>query len=148
RFGSEEQRRRWLPDLCAGERLAAFGLTEPGGGADIPGGMRTTARLGKGEGGGGWVIDGSKSFITNAGTAITSLVTRLAITRDPPDGGRGPGGRAETSAVIVPAGTPGFTVGREYSKVGWCASDTRELAFASCRVPADHLLGERGRGYA
>jgi alkylation response protein AidB-like acyl-CoA dehydrogenase len=146
RFGTEEQRRRWLPDLCAGERLAAFGLTEPGGGSDIPGGMRTTAGLE----GGDWVIDGSKAFITNAGTAITSLVTVLAITGGQP-GGRGgapDGGRPEISAIIVPAGTPGFTVGREYSKVGWCASDTRELAFASCRVPADNLLGERGRGYA
>jgi butyryl-CoA dehydrogenase len=142
RFGTEEQRRRWLPDLCAGERLAAFGLTEPGGGSDIPGGMRTTARLD----GDQWVIDGSKAFITNAGTAITSLVTVLAITGGRP-GGRD-GGRPEISAIIVPAGTPGFTVGREYSKVGWCASDTRELAFASCRVPEDHLLGERGRGYA
>ena len=144
RFGTEEQRRRWLPDLCAGERLAAFGLTEPGGGSDIPGGMRTTAALvnGDGEAGGEWVIDGSKSFITNAGTAITSLVTVLAITGDLA------AERPEISAIIVPAGTPGFTVGREYSKVGWCASDTRELAFASCRVPADHLLGERGRGYA
>ncbi len=140
RFGSEEQRRRWLPDLCSGERLAAFGLTEAGGGSDIPGGMRTTARLDGGE----WVIDGSKSFITNAGTAITSLVTVLAITGPP----SGSGGRAEISAIIVPAGTPGFTVGREYSKVGWCASDTRELAFAGCRVPAGNLLGERGRGYA
>src|SRR5215831_19009027 len=166
RFGTKEQRRRWLPDLCAGERLAAFGLTEPGGGSDIPGGMRTTARLVKGDGQAGeeWVIDGSKSFITNAGTAITSLVTVLAITGGRPGrpgraGGRagagdgdgavgGAGERPEISAIIVPAGTPGFTVGREYSKVGWCASDTRELAFASCRVPADHLLGERGRGYA
>ncbi|MGN6172120.1 MAG: acyl-CoA dehydrogenase family protein [Streptosporangiaceae bacterium] len=143
RFGTDEQRLRWLPDLCTGERLAAFGLTEPGGGSDIPGGMRTTAALDGGE----WVINGSKAFITNVGTAITSLVTVLAIT-----GGRA--GRSETgekpeiSAIIVPAGTPGLTVGREYSKVGWCASDTRELALASCRVPADHLLGERGRGYA
>jgi short/branched chain acyl-CoA dehydrogenase len=146
-FGTEEQRRRWLPDLCAGERLAAFGLTEPGGGSDIPGGMRTTARLVRGDGGPGdeeWVIDGSKSFITNSGTTITSLVTVLAIT-GAADGG---GGRKEISAIIVPAGTPGFTVGGEYSKVGWCASDTRELSFDSCRVPADHLLGERGRGYA
>jgi short-chain 2-methylacyl-CoA dehydrogenase len=146
RFGTEEQRRRWLPDLCAGERLAAFGLTEPGGGSDIPGGMRTTAGLE----GGDWVIDGSKAFITNAGTTITSLVTVLAITGGRP-GGRGgapDGERPEISAIIVPAGTPGFTVGREYSKVGWCASDTRELAFASCRVPVDNLLGERGRGYA
>jgi short-chain 2-methylacyl-CoA dehydrogenase len=137
RFGDEQQRARWLPDLCRGERLAAFGLTEPGGGSDIPGGMRTTARLEQGE----WVIDGSKAFITNAGTAITSLVTALAITGDSD-------GRREISAIIVPSGTPGFTVGPEYSKVGWCASDTRELVFASCRVPEAHLLGERGRGYA
>jgi alkylation response protein AidB-like acyl-CoA dehydrogenase len=140
RFGSEEQRRRWLPDLCAGERLAAFGLTEPGGGSDIPGGMRTTARLEAGE----WVIDGSKSFITNAGTSITSLVTVLARTGEP----SGDRGHREISAIIVPAGTGGFTVGNKYSKVGWSASDTRELAFDSCRVPAENLLGERGRGYA
>jgi butyryl-CoA dehydrogenase len=105
-----------------------------------------------GAGGEEWVIDGSKSFITNSGTAITSLVTVLAITGGRPGeragGAGGAGERAEISAIIVPAGTPGFTVGREYSKVGWCASDTRELAFATCRVPADHLLGERGRGYA
>jgi short-chain 2-methylacyl-CoA dehydrogenase len=138
RFGSAEQRSRWLPELCAGERLAAFGLTEAGGGSDIPGTMRTTARLVDGN----WVIDGSKSFITNSGTAITSLVTVLAITGRRADGGR------EISAIVVPAGTAGFTVGQDYSKVGWCASDTRELAFASCQVPADHLLGERGRGYA
>jgi short/branched chain acyl-CoA dehydrogenase len=143
-FGTEEQRRRWLPDLCSGERLAAFGLTEPGGGSDIPGGMRATARLVPGDAGEEWVIDGSKSFITNSGTAITSLVTVLAST-GPADGA---GKRKEISAIIVPAGTPGFTVGGEYSKVGWCASDTRELAFDSCRVPADNLLGERGRGYA
>jgi short-chain 2-methylacyl-CoA dehydrogenase len=143
RFGDAEQRARWLPDLCRGERLAAFGLTEPGGGSDIPGGMRTTASLVKedGELGGEWVIDGSKAFITNAGTSITSVVTVLAIT------GRSDG-RREISAIIVPAGTPGFTVGPEYSKVGWRASDTRELAFASCRVPQANLLGERGRGYA
>jgi butyryl-CoA dehydrogenase len=151
RFGTEAQRRRWLPDLCSGERLAAFGLTEAGGGSDIPGGMRTTARLetadsaagtGRPATAGEWVIDGTKSFITNSGTAITSLVTVLAIT------GGGPGGPREISAIVVPAGTPGLTVGPEYSKVGWCASDTRELAFASCRVPGDHLLGTRGRGYA
>jgi short-chain 2-methylacyl-CoA dehydrogenase len=140
RFGREEQRRRWLPDLCTGERLAAFGLTEPGGGSDIPGGMRTTARLEAGE----WVIDGSKAFITNAGTSITSLVTVLARTGTEAGGG----GRRDISAIIVPAGTEGFTVGGKYSKVGWSASDTRELAFDSCRVPADNLLGERGRGYA
>jgi short/branched chain acyl-CoA dehydrogenase len=142
KFGSEEQRARWLPDLCRGERLAAFGLTEPGGGSDIPGGMRTTARLEQGDGGAAeWVIDGSKAFITNAGTSITSVVTALAITG-------GSAGRREISSVMVPSGTPGFTVGPEYSKVGWCASDTRELAFSSCRVPEANLLGERGRGYA
>jgi short-chain 2-methylacyl-CoA dehydrogenase len=142
RFGNEEQRGRWLPDLCRGERLAAFGLTEPGGGSDIPGGMRTTARLEAGQ----WVIDGSKAFITNAGTSITSVVTALAITGSADSGAAD--GRREISAIIVPAGTPGFTVGREYSKVGWCASDTRELAFCGCRVPEANLLGERGRGYA
>jgi short-chain 2-methylacyl-CoA dehydrogenase len=142
RFGNEEQRGRWLPDLCRGERLAAFGLTEPGGGSDIPGGMRTTARLEAGQ----WVIDGSKAFITNAGTSITSVVTALAITGEP--AADAPAGRREISAIIVPAGTPGFTVGPEYSKVGWCASDTRELAFSGCRVPEANLLGERGRGYA
>jgi short-chain 2-methylacyl-CoA dehydrogenase len=138
RFGTEEQRRRWLPDLCTGERLAAFGLTEPGGGSDIPGGMRTTATLQDGQ----WVVEGSKAFITNAGTFITSLVTVLAIT------GRNEQGGKEISSVIVPAGTPGFVPGPQYSKVGWCASDTRELSFAGCRVPAENLLGGRGRGYA
>ena len=145
RFGTEDQRRRWLPDLCAGERLAAFGLTESGGGSDIPGGMRTTARLVKGDGevgGEEWAVNGTKAFITNSGTSITSLVTVLAIT------GRDDRGRKEISSVIVPAGTPGFVPGPEYSKVGWCASDTRELSFDDCRVPAENLLGERGRGYA
>jgi short-chain 2-methylacyl-CoA dehydrogenase len=143
RYGTDEQKRRWLPDLCAGERLAAFGLTEPGGGSDIPGAMRTTARLEPGGSGEGeWVVDGSKAFITNAGTLITSLVTVLAIT------GRDEAGRKEISSVIVPAGTEGFVPGPEYSKVGWCASDTRELSFSGCRVPAGNLLGERGRGYA
>jgi short-chain 2-methylacyl-CoA dehydrogenase len=147
RFGSEQQRARWLPDLCRGDRLAAFGLTEPGGGSDIPGGMRTRARLVPGGGDPGaagrgeWVIDGSKAFITNAGTAITSLITVLAITG-------GTGTRREISSIMLPSGTPGLVVGREYSKVGWCASDTRELAFDSCRVPEENLLGERGRGYA
>ena len=145
RFGTDDQRRRWLPGLCSGEHLAAFGLTEAGGGSDIPGGMRTTARLEQGDGGAGdaeWVVDGTKSFITNSGTTITSLVTVLAIT------GGDPGGPREISSIVVPADTPGLTAGPEYSKVGWCASDTRELSFASCRVPADHLLGTRGRGYA
>src|SRR6202046_3652856 len=137
RFGDAGQRSEWLPRLCQGERLAAFGLTEPGGGADIVGGMRTPARLEDGE----WVIDGSKAFITNSGTSITSLVTALAIT------GRS-AGRPEISAIIVPAGTPGLTVGPEYSKVGWGAADTRGMAFFFCRVPAANLLGEEGRGYA
>ena len=137
RFGTPEQQERWLPELCQGERLAAFGLTEPGGGSDIPGGMRTTARLDGDE----WVIDGAKAFITNSGTSITSVVTALAIT------GRGEG-KPEISAIMVPSGTAGLTVGREYSKVGWRASDTRELAFAGCRVPAENLLGGLGRGYA
>jgi short-chain 2-methylacyl-CoA dehydrogenase len=143
RFGNKEQRERWLPDLCRGERLAAFGLTEPGGGSDIPGGMRTRARLVTSDDGGTaeWVIDGSKAFITNSGTSITSMVTVLAITG-------GSDERREISAIIVPSGTPGLTVGAEYSKVGWCASDTRELAFGSCRVPQQNLLGQRGRGYA
>jgi short/branched chain acyl-CoA dehydrogenase len=137
RFGTDEQKDRWLRELCLGERLAAFGLTEPGGGSDIPGGMRTTARRDGGE----WVIDGSKAFITNSGTSITSLVTVLAIT------GRVEG-RPEISAIVVPSGSPGFTVGPEYSKLGWRCSDTRELAFSGCRVPAGNLLGQVGRGYA
>ena len=137
RFGSAAQKDRWLPGLCQGERLAAFGLTEPGGGSDIPGGMRTTARLD----GDQWVLDGSKAFITNSGTSITSVVTALAITDRN-------GAKPEISAIMVPSGTPGFTVGPEYSKVGWRCSDTRELAFADCRVPAENLLGGVGRGYA
>jgi short/branched chain acyl-CoA dehydrogenase len=133
RFGSEEQKREWLPRLCSGERLAGFGLTEPGGGSDVPGGMRTTARLEDGY----WVINGSKSFITNSGTDITSFVTVTALT-----------GEHEISAILVPSGTPGFTVGQKYSKVGWSASDTRELAFEDVRVPEENLVGPRGRGYA
>jgi short-chain 2-methylacyl-CoA dehydrogenase len=135
-FGSDEQRRQWLPRLCAGEQLGAFGLTEPGGGSDVAGGMRTTAKLT----GGQWVIDGAKAFITNSGTALTAFVTPLAIT------GRRQDGKPEISAIIVPSGTPGMTVGKEYSKVGWCASDTREISFSGCRVPEGNLLGERGRG--
>ena len=144
RYGTDAQRRRWLPDLCAGERLAAFGLTEPGGGSDIPGATRTTARVERADGDASaeWVVDGSKAFITNAGTSITSLVTVTAIT------GRDDAGRKEISSIIVPAGTAGFVPGPEYSKVGWCASDTRELSFSGCRVPEENLLGERGRGYA
>jgi short-chain 2-methylacyl-CoA dehydrogenase len=138
RFGTEEQRRRWLPSLCTGEQLAAFGLTEPGGGTDIPGAMRTTASLQDGE----WVIDGSKAFITNSGTDITALVTVTAIT------GRDDSGGKEISSIIVPNSTPGFSRAPEYSKVGWRASDTRELSFTGCRVRSENLLGERGRGYA
>jgi short-chain 2-methylacyl-CoA dehydrogenase len=139
RFGTDEQRARWLPDLCKGERLAAFGLTEPGGGSDIPGGMRTTAQRDGDE----WVINGSKAFITNSGTSITSAITVLAITGRP-DGDT----RPQISSIIVPAGTAGLTVAPKYSKVGWCASDTRELSFSDLRVPAASLLGEQGRGYA
>nr|WP_028928914.1 acyl-CoA dehydrogenase family protein [Pseudonocardia asaccharolytica] len=137
RFGTPEQKRKWLPALTAGEKLGAFGLTEPGGGSDA-GATRTTARLDGDE----WVINGSKCFITNSGTDITSLVTVTAIT------GEREGGKKEISAIMVPAGTPGFRVSEKYSKVGWNASDTRELFFDDCRVPAANLLGERGRGYA
>ena len=137
RFGTEEQKARWLPDLAAGRALGAFGLTEPGGGSDA-GATRTTARLENGE----WVINGSKCFITNSGTDITSVVTVTAVTGEKPDG------RKEISAILVPAGTPGFTVSQKYSKVGWNCSDTRELFFDDVRVPEANLLGERGRGYA
>ncbi len=137
RFGTEEQRREWLPSLCRGEALAAFGLTEPGGGSDA-GATRTTAKLN----GGDWVINGSKAFITNSGTDITSLVTVTAVTGSRDDG------RKDISTIIVPADTPGLAVAPKYSKVGWNASDTHELSFSSCRVPAANLLGELGRGYA
>ncbi|UNO41893.1 acyl-CoA dehydrogenase family protein [Streptomyces sp. MST-110588] len=136
-FGTEEQKREWLPRMCAGEMLGAFGLTEPDGGSDA-GGTRTTAV----RDGDSWVINGSKCFITNSGTDITGLVTVTAVT------GRGEDGRPEISAIIVPSGTPGFTVAAPYSKVGWNASDTRELSFSDVRVPAANLLGKQGRGYA
>ena len=138
RFGTAEQKREWLPSLCSAERLGAFGLTEPGGGTDVAGAMRTRARLEDGE----WVIDGSKSFITNSGTSITAVVGVAAVT------GTRENGKPEISTILVPSGTPGFTVAPKYSKVGWCASDTHELSFDGCRVPAANLLGERGRGYA
>ncbi|TVZ05578.1 acyl-CoA dehydrogenase [Trebonia kvetii] len=138
RFGSEEQKRQWLPALCAGEKLSAFGLTEPGGGTDVAGAMKTRARLEDGE----WVIDGSKAFITNSGTSITALVGVAAVTGTRPDG------KPEISTILVPSGTPGFTVAPKYSKVGWSCSDTHELSFDNCRVPEANLLGERGRGYA
>ena len=139
RYGTPEQKREWLPRLCAGEILGAFGLTEPGGGSDA-GATRTTARLD--EATGEWVINGSKCFITNSGTNITGLITVTAVT------GATATDHKEISAIIVPAGTPGLTVAPPYSKVGWNASDTRGLSFTDCRVPAENLLGERGRGYA
>ena len=131
-FGSEEQKQELLPDLCAGKRLWAFGLTEPEAGSDA-GNTRTTARLDDGE----WVIDGAKQFITNAGTDISGGVTITART-----------GEDEISNLIVPIDTPGYTVETAYRKMGWNASDTRPLSFAGARVPEGRLLGARGRGYA
>jgi alkylation response protein AidB-like acyl-CoA dehydrogenase len=139
RFGTEEQKREWLPRLCSGEMLGAFGLTEPECGSDA-GGTRTTAE--RDEKTGEWVINGSKCFITNSGTDITGLVTVTAVT------GRKDDGSPRISTIIVPSGTPGFTVAAPYSKVGWNASDTRELSFSDVRVPEANLLGEEGRGYA
>ncbi len=136
RYGTDAQKEEWLPSLCAGTMLGAFGLTEPDGGTDA-GATRTTAR----REGGQWVINGTKSFITNSGTDITGLVTVTAVTSEP-------GRPRAISAIIVPAGTPGFTVSKKYSKVGWAASDTRELSFVDCRVPEANLLGTEGRGYA
>jgi short-chain 2-methylacyl-CoA dehydrogenase len=138
RYGSEAQKHQWLPRLCSGQLLGAFGLTEPGGGSDVAGAMRTRARLEDGD----WVIDGTKSFITNSGTSITGVVAVAAVTGTRDDG------KPEISTILVPSGTPGFTVSRKYSKVGWSASDTRELSFDGCRVPEENLLGDRGRGYA
>lgn len=137
RFGSEELKATWLPKLASGEMLGAFGLTEPGAGSDA-GGTRTTAVIEGNE----WVINGSKAFITNSGTEITGLVTVTAVT------GVDDKGRKEISSILVPAGTPGFTVAPGYKKVGWDASDTHELAFDNVRVPLSNLVGQRGRGYA
>lgn len=136
RFGTEEQKQRWLPDLTTGRSLGAFGLTESSSGSDA-GDITTTAVLD----GDDWVVNGGKVFITNSGTDITSFVTVTARTGENPDGS------AEISAIIVPAGTPGFMVAPKYSKVGWNASDTHELSFDDVRVPQANLLGERGRGY-
>ncbi len=136
RYGNAEQRQRWLPPIAAGEMLAGFGLTEPGSGSDAAA-LRTKARLE----GGSWVIDGSKSFITNSGTPITGFVVVAART----EGDEGANG---ISTIVVPAGTPGFTVGPPYKKLGWRSSDTHELSFDGCRIPEDHLLGERGKGLA
>jgi short-chain 2-methylacyl-CoA dehydrogenase len=133
RYGTDEQRRRWLPPIAGGEMVAGFGLTEPGSGSDA-GALRTRARLDDAE----WVLDGSKSFITNSGTPITGFVAVAAKTED--EGG--------ISTILVPADAPGFVVGPPYRKLGWRSSDTHELSFEGCRVPEDHLIGDRGRGLA
>jgi butyryl-CoA dehydrogenase len=130
-FGTDDQKRRWLPELVSGAALAGFGLTEPDAGSDA-GGTRTRAELEGDE----WVINGSKAFITNSGTPITSMVIVTALT-----------GPDEISSIIVPAGTPGFTVEPAYEKMGWRASDTHGLSFNDCRVPAENLLGDRGKGF-
>jgi alkylation response protein AidB-like acyl-CoA dehydrogenase len=130
-FGTDEQKRRWLPDLAAGRTLAAFGLTEPEAGSDA-GATRTRAELDSGD----WVINGAKAFITNSGTDITSVVTVTART-----------GPKEISAILVPAGAAGFVVEPGYDKLGWRISDTHGLTFDDCRVPAENLLGTRGKGY-
>jgi short-chain 2-methylacyl-CoA dehydrogenase len=130
-FGTEEQKREWLPQLASGEKLAAFGLTEPEAGSDA-GAARTTAELRDGE----WVINGSKMFITNAGTDISACVTITALT-----------GEDEISNIIVPNGTPGYEIAPPMQKLGWRASDTRELSFRDVRVPEGNLLGPRGKGF-
>jgi short/branched chain acyl-CoA dehydrogenase len=137
RYGTEEQKQRWLVPMCRGEILGAFGLTEPGGGSDAAS-TKTTARLEDGQ----WVINGSKALITNSGTAISKVCTITAVTGTTSDG------RNEISAVIVPTETPGFGVGKSYRKIGWRASDTHELSFNDCRVPEENVLGERGKGFA
>jgi short-chain 2-methylacyl-CoA dehydrogenase len=131
-FGTDAQKQRWLPDLVAGRALAAFGLSEPEAGSDA-GAARTRAELVDGD----WVINGAKAFITNSGTPITSVVTVTART-----------GPDEISTLLVPSGTPGFDVAPPYDKLGWRISDTHGLAFDDCRVPAENLLGQRGRGFA
>ncbi len=130
-FGSEEQKQAWLPDLASGRKLAAFGLTEPGAGSDA-GATQTRAELRDGE----WVVDGSKIFITNAGTDITACVTITALTGD-----------GEVSNIVVPNGTPGYVISEPMEKMGWRASDTRELSFQNCAVPESNLLGPRGQGF-
>jgi short/branched chain acyl-CoA dehydrogenase len=134
-FGSEEQKREWMPRLCAGEVLGAFGLTEPEAGSDA-GNTRTRATLTGSE----WTIDGAKQFITNAGTRISGMVTITAVTG-------GEGAEREISNIIVPNGTPGYEPGEPYRKMGWNASDTRPLTFTDCRVPEENLLGPRGAGF-
>jgi butyryl-CoA dehydrogenase len=143
-FGTDEQKQQWLPDLVAGRALAGFGLTEPGAGSDA-GATRTKAELVGGE----WVVNGAKQFITNSGSAITSLVTVTARTgtREVSTGST-TREKAEVSTIIVPSGTPGFTAEPAYEKLGWHASDTHPLTFEDARVPEANLLGERGRGFA
>jgi alkylation response protein AidB-like acyl-CoA dehydrogenase len=130
-FGSDEQKREWLPQLCSGQRLAAFGLTEPEAGSDA-GNTQTRAARDNGE----WVVNGAKQFITNAGTDISALVSITAVT-----------GENEISNLIVPNGAPGYEQGEPYRKMGWNASDTRPLMFTDCRVPEENLLGRRGAGF-
>src|SRR5215210_7180512 len=134
-WGTEEQKQDWLPELCSGRKLAAFGLTEPEAGSDA-GNARTTARLEDGE----WVVNGAKQFITNSGTDITGCVCITAVTAQE-------NGRKEISNIIVPNGTPGYVIGEAYRKMGWNASDTRPLTFEDCRVPEGNLLGRRGQGF-
>jgi butyryl-CoA dehydrogenase len=136
-FGTSAQKDRWLPDLVAGRTLAAFGLTEPGAGSDA-GATKTRAELRDGE----WLVNGAKQFITNSGSEITSVVAVTARTGTREDG------RPELSSILVPSGTPGFVVEPAYDKLGWHASDTHPLTFTDVRVPEDHLLGQRGRGFA
>jgi short/branched chain acyl-CoA dehydrogenase len=136
-YGTKEQQDTWLPDLVSGQRLAGFGLTEPGAGSDA-GATATKAELHDGE----WVVNGAKQFITNSGSEITSCVTVTART------GVSEAGKPEVSAIILPSGTPGFTAEKPYDKLGWHASDTHPLTFEDVRVPEANLLGERGRGYA
>ncbi len=135
-FGSDEQKERLLPDLCAGRRLGAFGLTEPEAGSDA-GNVKTRATLDED----GWVVNGAKQFITNAGTEISGHVAITAVTGETPDG------QKEISNLIVENGTPGYEPGEPYRKMGWNASDTRPLSFADCRVPENNLLGPRGAGF-
>jgi short-chain 2-methylacyl-CoA dehydrogenase len=130
-FGSEEQKREWMPKLCSGEQLGAFGLTEPEAGSDA-GNTKTTARQDNGD----WVINGAKQFITNAGTDISGVVCITAKTSDD-----------EISNLLVENGTPGYEQGEPYRKMGWNASDTRPLTFTDCRVPEGNLLGPRGQGF-
>jgi alkylation response protein AidB-like acyl-CoA dehydrogenase len=130
-FGSDAQKEEWLPQLCSGKALGSFGLTEPEAGSDA-GNVRTTAKLDDD----GWLINGAKQFITNAGTDISGVVAITARTGDD-----------EVSNILVPKGTPGYDIGTAYRKMGWNASDTRPLAFDDCRVPEENLLGPRGKGF-